>query len=709
METTILDKKAKYLKRRNERLKQAETRIFMTSYLKHQSEIPILREALALRDYWNQCEIEYHGDELIVGHIVSNEPVLFHYGCGIWISDECDWDDPAIKKIRETSYQYVDPSYIDQHEMNHIEAHASTSTWFGGHMVLDYEQVLRIGLDGYRELVVAYAQTDFYKALAITLDGITDFIMRYAKLAKDTELASVLTHIAHQPPKTTHQAMQLIWILHYLDQSDAFGRFDYYLQSFVENEQLSKEKLTDLLVDFWFRIEDANQIQNMTIGGTNPDNSQNNSLLTELILEVTKTLAFKGPNLCLLTNQQTKDSIWQKAYDCIGSGLGIPALYNEKVYLDSLTRHGYPDAVAKSFSLAGCSQIIIPGKSNFCNDIGLFNVAKIFELTFYNGFDQRLKRQVGIESGDVRNFATFAEFMTAFYAQLEDAINVQVSLHNKEIKYRAGREGYAVRSLFTQDCIAKGKGIFEGGARYNQVQLEIIGMPNVADMLMAIKTAIYDEQIMSFDMLIDILAANWENHNLEREYFKNLPKFGNNIKEVDELRAEVSAFLYQRFNEEPGPFGGIYVPGEVIFTAHEGCGQVVGATPDGRMAGQVLADSAAGAMGTTTNGPVALMHSVLSIPTTDYLLTTVVMNLRFLPMTFNNELARENLLLMIKGFFAQGGMQMQINVCDRDTLIATQEKPEFYPDLVVRVGGYSDYFVRLTKGLQDEIIARIEL
>ena len=708
MQEMVAAKKQVYLKRRAKRAAQPETRIFMTSYLEHQDKTPILREALALRDYWNQCEIEYHGDELIVGNILSNEPVLFHYGCGIWISDECDWDDPAIKKIRETSYQYVDPSYIDQHEMNHIEAHASTSTWFGGHMVLDYERVLDIGLDGYRELVATYEQTEFYQALIITLEGITDFIMRYAKLAKDTELGAVLTHIAYAPPQTTHQAMQLIWILHYLDQSDAFGRFDYYLKPFIENDNLPKQTLTDLLLDFWFRIEDADQIQNMTIGGTNPDDSQNNSLITELILDVTKALAFKGPNLCLLTNEQTPDSIWQKAYECIGKGLGIPALYNEKVYLDSLTRHGYPDVVAKSFSLAGCSQIIIPGQSNFCNDIGLFNVAKILELTMYDGFDPRLNRQVGIRSGKVKDFKSFSDFLTAFYQQLDDAIAVQVSLHNKEIVYRANREGYALRSLFTADCIARGKGIFEGGAKYNQVQLEIIGMPNVADMLIAIKKAVYDDQIITFEMLLDILKNNWENHDEELEYFKNLPKFGNNTKEVDELRAEVSAFLYQRFNQEAGPLGGVYVPGEVIFTAYEACGQVIGATPDGRMSGQPLADSAAGAMGTTTNGPIALMHSVLSIPTKDYLLTTVVMNLRFLPMTFNNELARENLQSMMKAFFAQGGMQMQINVCDSKTLIAAQQNPELHGDLIVRVGGYSDYFVRLTKVLQDEIIARTE-
>lgn len=709
METAILERKKKYLRRREERVKQAETRIFMTSYLEHQDKLPILREALALRTYWNQCELEYYGDELIVGNIVSNEPVLFHYGCGIWIDDAADWNDPDIKKVRETSYQYVDPSYINQHEMDHIEAHASTSTWFGGHMVLDYEQILTIGLDGYRALVAEYEQTDFYQALGVVLDGITEFIMRYAKLVQNSPLADVLTHIAHHPPENIHQAMQLVWILHYLDQSDAFGRFDAYLKPFFEKETVMDDHLTDLLVDFWLRIEDANQIQSMTIGGTNPDDSQNNHRFTELVLDVTRILAFKGPNLCLLTNAYTTDDIWQKAFDCIGVGIGIPALYNEQRYLDSLIRYGYPETVAKSFSLAGCSQFIIPGKSNFCNDIGLFNVAKILELTLYNGVDSRLGRQVGIQSGDVASFVGFNEFKEAFYAQLEDAIEVQVSLHNKEIKYRAAKEGYALRSLFTQGCIESGKGIFDGGALYNLVQLEIIGLSNVADILFAIKTAIYDEKRMSFEDLLVMLQANWENYEESRQYFKDLPKFGNGVEEVDQLRAEFSIFLYQRFNEAQGVLGGIYVPGEVVFTAHEGCGRVIGATPDGRKAGDVVADSAGSAAGAAKNGPIALMNSVLSIPTDDYLLTTLVLNLRFLPMTFNNKHARENLLLMMKAFFSQGGMQLQINVCDSKTLIVAQQNPELHGDLVVRVGGYSDYFTRLTKVLQDEIIARVEL
>jgi formate C-acetyltransferase len=249
--------------------------------------------------------------------------------------------------------------------------------------------------------------------------------------------------------------------------------------------------------------------------------------------------------------------------------------------------------------------------------------------------------------------------------------------------------------------------MFEGGARHNYVELEMIGITNASDSLYAIKKAVFDDNKVTLFELRDILRSNWQGYTEIHNYFRLLPKWGNDEPDVDEIRAKITTFLYKRFNDSPGPFGGIYVPGEVIFIAHEYCGAVTGATPDGRSAGEVLAGSAGASAGYEREGLTALMNSMLTLPVKDYLLTTVALNIRFLPDSFNDPHSRRGISLLIKSFFSQGGMQLQINVCDADTLRKAQEHPDEYKDLLVRVGGYSDYFVKLSRALQDEIINRV--
>ena len=662
-----------------ERQPPIQTHYYLKAYLEHKDEIPILREAYALSSFWQNANILVYPEELIVGIINSNESVGFHYGCGTYINIEGEEADI----VRERAYKYYD-DFIDERELLHLESHASSTTWFGGHMVLDYEQVINIGLGGYRDIISNYTG-DFYKAMEITLDGIQKFILRLSENVSG-ELIHILKNIAYNPPKTFHEGLQLCWILHYLDNSDSFGRFDKYLYDLFHKDKLPRERAKELLTDFWIKIEQADQIQNMTLGGEDVY-----SELTILCIEVTKELAFKGPNLALRVTDTMPKNIWDAALDCIGAGLGLPALYNDKLYTNMLKNHGYDN----DYCFAGCSQVMIPGESNFYNDIGMMNIAKIFELTLYNGFDTRINKQVGIKTGSYKNFD---EFKQAFFAQLKDACDIQVSFHNKEILYRASKEGYALRSLFTKDCLKHGKGVFEGGARYNNIQLELIGITNAADSLYAVKTAVFDKKIITMDRLIEILKSNWQIGDM-RNIFRGLAKFGNDIDEVDNLRSEITEFLYKYLNSKKAPLGGVYMPGEVIFTAHEHCGVVTGATPDGRMAGDILADSAGAAI--SLNGPTALMNSVLKIPT-NYLLTSVVLNMRFLPQTWNNK----NVLYLIETFFQEGGMQLQINVFDSEKLIKAQQDPDSYKDIIVRVGGYSDYFVNLSKGLQDEIIKR---
>jgi len=690
-------RKAKFLARRAERPAPTESRFFLDAYLAYLNEPPILREAYAQTAFWKNAEIEFHPEELIAGIICAHEPVGFHYGSGTFVY--MDGEEADI--VRAHSYNCHDKPFINEREQAHLQSHASTTTWFGGHMVLDFETIFEIGLEGYGQKIRHYSRQnnrhDFYKAMEIELDGVQCFILRVAEKAADYPVAEVLRHIAHKPPETFHQALQLCWILHYLNNADSFGRFDKYLNPFFANE--TEARARELLTDFWLKIEDAEQIQNMTLGGEG-----GYSNLTRICLEITRELGFKGPNLCLRVTHNIPQTIWDAALDCIGAGLGQPALYNDGLYSASLINTGIPKQVAKNYCFAGCSQIMIPGESNFYNDIGMLNVAKILELTLYNGYDTRIGKQVGLQTGAAEDFICYDDFENAFYKQLKDACAIQVSFHNKELQFRDMREGYALRTLFTRGCLESGNAVFVGGANYNNIQLEMIGITNAADSLYAIKTAVYDEGKLTLPELRDILANNWTDSTLQN-YCRQLPKFGNDVPDVDKLRAEIAEYLYRYFNNTPAPLGGCYVPGEVIFTAHEYCGFVTGATPDGRTAGQVLADSAGAAMGNSAKGPTALMNSMLKLSMDKYLLTSVVLNMRFLPEMFNAE-HRVKISTLLQGYFDQGGMQLQVNVFDVEKLKAAQKNPDQYGDLIVRVGGYSDYFTRLSPTLQNEIIAR---
>jgi len=355
--------------------------------------------------------------------------------------------------------------------------------------------------------------------------------------------------------------------------------------------------------------------------------------------------------------------------------------------INQLVRAGVTLQDARNFCLAGCSQIMVPGKSQFANDIGMMNIAKILELTIHDGEDR----------------VTFDDFMAAFKSRLSYYAKMEADVNNRVVAILRDKEGYAFRALFTQDCLSNGKGCFDGGAVYNHIQLECIGITNAADSLAAIKELVYDRGIVSLNNLRDALLADFEGYEELRNQCLNAPKFGNDNDYVDSIRSDITAHLFDELRKQPSIIGGHYIPGEVIFTAHGHQGQNTGATPDGRKKGQVLADSAGSMQGADTKGPTALLNSVLKIPVED-ICTTIAFNLKFLRESFIKD--RDKVTVLLKSFFAQGGQQMQINVCSPELLKDALENPENHKNLIVRVGGYCDYFYRLPRNLQEEIVLR---
>jgi len=263
-----------------------------------------------------------------------------------------------------------------------------------------------------------------------------------------------------------------------------------------------------------------------------------------------------------------------------------------------------------------------------------------------------------------------------------------------------------MRTLFIGDCIENGRNIFDGGARFNNTELEVIGITNAADHLYAVKYLVFDNNFTTLPELAEILKNNWNGQEYLRKVALKADKYGNDKSEPDEIRTDITKHIYSCFNNAKSAIGGIYIPGEVIFTAHDWCGACTGATADGRLAYTVLADSAGASQGFDLNCPTALMKSVLKLPVNKHLLTSTVTNIKFPNNIFGDKITVNKIKKLFEIFFNQGGMQLQVNVCDAETLKKAQKNPGEYASLVVRVGGYSDYFVNLSKALQDEIIVR---
>lgn len=713
---------------------------YLNAAWEHRMCEPALREACGFLALYQNMELELWPEERFCGTIKPREAAGFHYGGATWVHHglietrirQLGLGEQEAQELRgraqwldEVRYQIRYMPLFTPEEQASIEANAADSTWFGGHMVLDYRQILERGLGGYAKQIEAAPDTPFYRAMGVQLEALQVLIRRYADKARSCaqepgydagrmeELAGIMEKIALQRPDTFEEALQLIWILHIANGADSFGRFDSYLSGYYERDvregRLTRQQAYEDLVDIWFKIEDADQIQNMTIGGTRPDGSREYGDLTLLCLEVTKDVGYKGPNLCLRVTEDMPGEIWDAALDCLGTGIGLPALYREEAYLRMLERAGYGQEACRDFCLAGCSQVMIAGQCNFINDIGLYNMAKVMELTLHGGVDPATGVQVGPKTPKLSEMDSFEQLMEAFEEQNHYFIRLETQIHDKDTVYRNDHEGYTMRSLFTRGCLESGKGIFAGGAKYNNIELEIIGITNAADSLYAVKKAVFEEGRFTGEQLLEMLACDFEGHEAERLWLRNrVAKFGNDVAELDMLRARISEDTYRRFNETPAVLGGVYVPGEVIFIAHESAGARVGATPDGRHARQVLADSMGAAQGMDTHGPTALMASVNRTPAADHFLTTAVLNLRFMASTWKNAQENGTLRSLLQEYFRGGGMQMQINVCDSRVLRAAMERPEEYASLVVRVGGYSDYFVKLSPALQRDILARTE-
>ncbi len=700
-----------------------------------------IRESKARLHFYQNVPITILPNEYIVGQIDWTEPLVCYVSNThvredvldrIRSSDLAPSEKQKIEDWIAAARPFCfDPwPHLTEEERLVHSSHLAPSTFFNGHIVPDYGYLLRRGLRGvledirrYRGRPLTQVERNFYDAMEITVQGLSTYIARYAEHAGDSldsgnphydpqalrHIQNACRRLAWEPARTFPEAMQMMWFTMCFVDYDSFGRADQYLlpyyeasraQGMTDDEALLWMKYT------WIKIEECNAILKMTIGGRKSDGSSAVNPLTYLAMRATREMGFRSPNLALRIRPSDPAELWQEAHCTISTGQGLPALYNDDLIVPMLAGMGYPEAEALDFCLAGCSQVIFGGRSNFACDVGCYNLLKALELTLHDGYDILLGQQVGPRTGSAANLDSYEKLKRAYNRQMRFMTRLGVSINDKDT-YLRQREGACVRSLLVMDCLERGRGIFHGGARFYNIENEACGITNTANALYALKKLIYEEQALPLGQLVAILDSDWQGQESLRLRFKNrAAKFGNGHAEVDTLRAEIAADWYKELQQYPAVLGGFHWPGEVVFVYHEQHGAHTAASPDGRRSGEPLASSAGATSGTDVSGPTALMNSMLKIPQ-EQCRTCCVLNLRFSKKLWTRD--PEALQSLLRSYFAQGGFQAQVNLVSRDELLAARKNPEQYADLIVRVGGFSDYYVRLSEKLQEEILERTEM
>ncbi len=405
-------------------------------------------------------------------------------------------------------------------------------------------------------------------------------------------------------------------------------------------------------------------------------------------------------------SKKNPDRLLRRAIKIIKTGFGQPSIFNTDAIVQEHVRQEKDIVDARSGGASGCVEAGVFGKEAYILT-GYFNIPKVLEITLNNGIDPVSGMKVGIETGEPEKFKSFDELFSAFRKQLKYFIDVKIKGSNIIERLYAEELPAPFLSILIDDCINKGKDYHDGGARYNNSYIQGVGLGTITDSLSAIKYAVFDKKIVSFKELLEALKRNFSEDEILRHTLLNkAPKFGNDDDYADSIMKMVFESYFEFIDGRPNTKGGHYRVNLLPTTVHIYFGKVTGATPDGRKAGEPLSEGVSPVQGADRNGPTAVIKSLGKL---DHLRTGgTLLNQKFTPQLLSDEEGERKLLNLIRTYFRLDGHHIQFNVVTAETLRKAQKEPEKYKDLIVRVAGYSDYFVDLTKELQDEIIKRTE-
>lgn len=586
------------------------------------------------------------------------------------------------------------------------------------------------------------------EGMKLVCEGMIIFGERYAALAREKattesnpvrkqellELAEVCDVVPANAPKTFRQAIQMYWFTHIgvtveMNNWDAYspGKLDQHLEPFYEKEikegTLTRDQAREYLENLWVQFNNQpappkvgitlkesgtyTDFCNLNTGALRPDGTSGVSDVSYLILEVMDEMKLLQPSSNVQISKKSPEKFLREANKVSRKGWGQPAFYNSEAIIQELLNMGKSIDDARASGIAsGCVETGVAGQEAYVLT-GYLNVPKVFELVLNRGFDTYSNKQVGLDLGDPTKFETYEEVYEAFFKQLMYVVDIKVAGNNLIERMYMENMPVPLLSVITDDCIAKGVDYNAGGARYNTSYIQCVGIATITDSLAAIKKNVFEDKTVSMKTLLDACKNNYEGYDDVFTLVNDkTPKYGNDDDYADDILKEVSESLQDAIAKRKTPKGAFTVVEFLPTTCHVYFGQVMEASPNGRLAGIPLPDGISPEKGADKNGPTAVIKSASKI---DQLKTGgALLNQKFTPDVVKGEEGISNMSSLVRSYFAMDGHHIQFNVIDRATLLKAQANPKAYENLIVRVAGYSDYFNNLDKALQDEIINRTE-
>jgi len=636
------------------------------------------------------------------------------------------------------------------------------------HIAVDYDQILKVGLKDYairaQDKLNGLDLTEytniqksyFYRAILIVVDAVRDFAKRYADLAEDLalkekdssrkaeleEMSRILNKVPYEPAESFREAVQSLWLVHLILQIESnghslsYGRMDQYLNPYYEADlkagKITEADAVELLCNLWLKSYTINKIrpwshtqfsagsplyQNVTVAGQTRDGRDATNPISWLILKSVAQCHLTQPNLTVRYHQGLTDEFLRECVEVIRCGFGMPAFNSDEIIIPSFIEKGVKKEDAYDYSAIGCVETAVPGKWGYrCTGMSFLNFPKALLIAMNDGVDPASNLKLCEGTGHFSKMKSFDEVMESWEEIIREMCRQCIIIDATCDLVLEQNTADILCSALTDDCIERGLNLKEGGAVYDFISDLQVGIANLADSLAAINKVVFIDQAITPAQLWTALQENFE--GMENEQIRNLlqdaPKYGNDddfvdlllVKAYDIYIDEMKKYHNTRYGR--GPIGGVYYAGTSSISANVPQGASTMATPDGRKAGEPLAEGCSPSHGEDKNGPTAVFKSVSKLPTKE-ITGGVLLNQKFTPQILAKEENRDKLILLLRTFFNRlYGYHVQFNVISRDILIDAQINPEQHRDLIVRVAGYSAFFNVLSKKTQDDIIERTE-
>lgn len=661
------------------------------------------------------------------------------------------------RTMRDRVFNHVPQAWRDAYEAGMFTEFMEQRA--PGHTSLDNTIYKKGMLDFKREIAEVLAKLDFLndpeatdkteelKAMDISCDAVILFAERHARLADDMargekdlrrraeleDISRICRRVPAHAPADFREALQMYWFVHLgtiteLNGWDAMspGHLDQHLYPFykkgLEDGTLDRERAKELIGCFWIKVNNHpappkvgvtaresgtyNDFTNINLGGLLRDGSDGSNEVSYLILEVIDELHLLQPGSNVQISHKTPDRFLKAACRVIRKGYGYPSVFNADEVVMEQVQAGKTVEDAREGGCSGCIETGCFGKEAYILS-GYLNVPKILELALNNGTDPLTGRKIGPETGDPKSFTNFEGLYEAFGKQLHYAVDLKLRVNNYIERMFSSYAPATFLSVVINDCIARGRDYYNGGPRYNTNYIQCCGIGTVTDSLAALKKHVFEDRTVGMDRLLEALGRNFEGEEaLRLKLMNKTPFYGNDDDYADAIMQRVYASLLREIDGKPNTKGGVYHINMLSTTCHVYFGKMLGASANGRFAGMPESDGTSPSHGADRNGPTAVIKSLGKM---DQIRSGgTLLNQRFFPSVLDGEEGITKLAHLIRTYFRLNGHHIQFNVVDSDTLRKAQADPDDYRDLLVRVAGYSDYFVDLDKDHQEEIIARTE-